>query len=67
MRHPGHAYGYVLSGSLEVTLGFDTHVLGPDDAISFDSTMPHRLATIGDEPVHAIWFAVGRQGDSRAS
>jgi quercetin dioxygenase-like cupin family protein len=67
MRHPGHEYGYVLSGRLEVTLGFDTHVLGPDDAISFNSTVPHRLATIGDEPVHAIWFAVGRQGASRVS
>jgi transcriptional regulator with XRE-family HTH domain len=67
MRHPGHEYGYVLSGQLEVTIGFETHILGPDDAISFDSTMPHRLATVGEEPVRAIWFAVGRQGDARIS
>jgi transcriptional regulator with XRE-family HTH domain len=67
MRHPGREYGYVLSGRLEVTLGFEKHVLGPDDAISFNSTMPHRLATIGDEPVRAIWFAVGRQGRARLS
>jgi len=67
MRHPGREYGYVLSGRLEVTLGFVKHVLGPDDAISFDSTMPHRLATIGEEPVRAIWFAVGRQGSARLS
>jgi transcriptional regulator with XRE-family HTH domain len=67
MRHPGREYGYVLSGRLEVTLGFVKHVLGPEDAISFDSTMPHRLATIGDEPVRAIWFAVGRQGGARLS
>jgi quercetin dioxygenase-like cupin family protein len=55
----------VLSGTLGVTIGFDTHVLGPGDSISFDSTTPHRLATIGDEEVHAIWFVVGRLGDPR--
>ena len=61
----GREYGYVLSGPLEVTVGFENHVLGPGDSISFDSTMPHRLATVGDEPVEAIWFAVGPPGDPR--
>jgi mannose-6-phosphate isomerase-like protein (cupin superfamily)/DNA-binding XRE family transcriptional regulator len=60
MRHSGREYGHVLSGTLEVTVGFESYVLGPGDSISFDSTVPHRLATIGDEPVHAIWFVVGR-------
>jgi len=40
-------------------------VLGPGDSISFDSTVPHRLTNIGDEPVHGVWFVVGRQDDSR--
>jgi transcriptional regulator with XRE-family HTH domain len=65
MRHSGREYGNVLSGTLEVTVGFETYILGPGDAISFDSTIPHRLATLGDEPVHAIWFVVGRLGDPR--
>jgi transcriptional regulator with XRE-family HTH domain len=65
MRHAGREYGHVLSGTLEVTVGFDTYVLGPGDSISFDSTIPHRLATVGDEPVHAVWFVVGRMGDPR--
>lgn len=63
IRHTGHEHGYVISGSLEVTLGFRTHMVGPGDAISFPSTMPHRLAAVGDEPVRAIWFVVGRYGD----
>jgi transcriptional regulator with XRE-family HTH domain len=67
MRHGGREYGHVLSGRLGVTIGFDTHVLGPGDSISFDSTQPHRLATIGDEPVNAIWFVVGRLGDPRTT
>ena len=59
-RHPGHEWGYVLSGRLQVRIGFDEYVLEPGDAISINSTIPHRLATIGDEPVHAIWFVLGR-------
>lgn len=65
MRHSGREYGHVLSGTLQVTVGFEDHVLGPGDSISFDSTTPHRLATVGDEPVEAIWLVVGRSGDSR--
>jgi len=65
MRHPGREYGQVLSGTLEVTVGFDVHVLQAGDAISFDSTVPQRLATMGEEPAEAIWMVVGRQGDPR--
>jgi transcriptional regulator with XRE-family HTH domain len=64
-RHAGHEWGYVVSGVLEVTIGFEAHVLEPGDAISFDSTTPHRLANIGDTPVHAIWFVLGRNVDDR--
>jgi transcriptional regulator with XRE-family HTH domain len=65
MRHSGREYGHVLSGTLELTVGFETHILGPGDSISFESTVPHRLATVGDEPVEAIWFVLGRTGDPR--
>jgi transcriptional regulator with XRE-family HTH domain len=59
-RHPGHEWGYVLEGRLEVKIGFEEYVLGPGDSVSFDSTTPHRLANSGDVPVHAIWFVHGR-------
>jgi DNA-binding XRE family transcriptional regulator/quercetin dioxygenase-like cupin family protein len=59
-RHPGHEWGYVLSGTLEVRIGFDEYVLEPGDAISINSSVPHRLANIGDVPVTAIWFVLGR-------
>jgi len=61
LRHSGREFGYVLSGRLQVTIGFDTHELAPGDSIGFECTTPHRLATVGDEPVHAIWFVVGRE------
>ncbi|MEO8437556.1 MAG: XRE family transcriptional regulator [Chloroflexota bacterium] len=59
-RHPGHEWGYVLSGRLQVRIGFDEYILEPGDAISINSSIPHRLATIGDDPVEAIWFVLGR-------
>jgi transcriptional regulator with XRE-family HTH domain/quercetin dioxygenase-like cupin family protein len=59
-RHPGHEWGYVISGVLSVTLGFEEYVLQAGDAISFHSSIPHRLANVGDTPVHAIWFVLGR-------
>jgi transcriptional regulator with XRE-family HTH domain len=59
-RHPGHEWGYVLSGRLQVRIGFEEYILEPGDAISINSSIPHRLATIGDEPVKAIWFVLGR-------
>ena len=60
-RHGGHEWGFVVSGTLGVTIGFDEHVLGPGDSISIDSTVPHRLYNRGTVPVHGIWFVLGRR------
>ncbi len=65
IRHAGREYGLVLSGTLEVTVGFDSYLLGPGDSISFDSTVPHRLRNVGSEPVRGVWFVIGRQSDER--
>jgi quercetin dioxygenase-like cupin family protein len=62
MRHTGREYGLLLGGHLEITVGFETSELGPGDSISFDSTVPHRLANAGDEPVRAVWVVFGRHG-----
>jgi transcriptional regulator with XRE-family HTH domain len=59
-RHDGHEWGYVLEGTLDVRIGFDDFVLRPGDAISFDSTTPHRLSNSGPVPVRAVWFVSGR-------
>jgi hypothetical protein len=39
-RHPGHEWGFVLEGQLEVKIGFEEYILGPGDSGSFDSTVP---------------------------
>jgi transcriptional regulator with XRE-family HTH domain/mannose-6-phosphate isomerase-like protein (cupin superfamily) len=65
IRHVGTEYGFILSGTLEVTLGFESYRLHAGDAISFDSTRPHRLTNVGDVPVEAIWFNLERSDDAR--
>jgi mannose-6-phosphate isomerase-like protein (cupin superfamily) len=67
MRHHGREYGYIISGHLGIQIGFQEYRLDPGDSIAFDSTQPHRLFNRGDEPVHAIWFVVGREADSRTA
>ncbi|MBW4077024.1 MAG: helix-turn-helix domain-containing protein [Acidobacteria bacterium] len=56
IRHVGSEYGFILSGTLEITLGFENYRLTAGDSISFDSSRPHRLANVGDVPVEAIWM-----------
>ena len=60
-RHTGLEWGYVLSGTLRVNIGFEEYHLGPGDAITFDSAAPHRLSNDGSGPVHAVWFVLGRR------
>jgi transcriptional regulator with XRE-family HTH domain len=60
VRHSGREFGIVITGRLGVTVGFEDHVLGPGDSISFESTIPHRLHNEGDEVVNAIWVVLGR-------
>jgi transcriptional regulator with XRE-family HTH domain len=66
VTHGGKEYGYVSSGTLGVRVGFEEYQLGPGGSIAFDSSSPHRLWAIGDEPVHAIWVVIGREADPRA-
>ena len=61
MRHPGCEYGFVLSGELILTLGFDEIHLRAGDAVSFESTTPHRYRNDGTEPAVGIWFVLERE------
>lgn len=63
MRHPGWEYGYLQSGRLMLTLGFEEIELRAGDAISFDSTTPHRYSNVGAKPAVGVWFvATGLTG-----
>jgi transcriptional regulator with XRE-family HTH domain len=60
MRHAGSEYGFLMSGELVLTLGFEEIRLQPGDAINFDSTTPHAYRNEGDVPAVGVWFVVER-------
>ena len=62
VRHNGHEFGFVLSGTLRVVVGFDEFILEPGDSITFPSSTPHRLSNDGAEAVRAVWVVRGRRG-----
>lgn len=65
MRHGGREYGHVLTGRLEVQVGFETYSLGPGDSIHFDSMTPHRLSNPHSQTCTAVWFVLARRDDER--
>lgn len=60
MRHAGTEYGYLTSGELVLTLGFEEQVLRPGDAVCFECTTPHRYRNDGDEPAVGVWFVTSQ-------
>jgi transcriptional regulator with XRE-family HTH domain len=63
IRHVGTEYGFILKGTLQIALGFDTYVLNAGDSISFDSSRPHRLYNVGNVAVEAIWVNLEFRGN----
>lgn len=63
IRHAGTEYGFILKGTLQIALGFDTYELNAGDSISFDSSRPHRLYNVGDVAVEAIWVNLEFRGN----
>jgi len=62
VRHNGHEFGHILTGTLRVVVGFDEFILEPGDSITFPSSTPHRLSNEGTETVRAVWVVRGRRG-----
>jgi transcriptional regulator with XRE-family HTH domain/quercetin dioxygenase-like cupin family protein len=60
MRHSGTEFGFVISGELTLTLGFDTHRLRAGHAVSFDSSNPHSYRNETAEPAVGVWFVLER-------
>jgi transcriptional regulator with XRE-family HTH domain len=56
MRHSGAEFGYLISGELVLTLGFQEITLGPGDSFSFESSTPHSYRNEGSEPAVGVWF-----------
>jgi transcriptional regulator with XRE-family HTH domain len=54
-EHPGEEFGFVVKGSLELTVDGATHILREGDTFYFQSTRPHRFRNATDENVEILW------------
>jgi transcriptional regulator with XRE-family HTH domain len=52
--HEGEEFIFVLEGRVEVQLGEHTDSLEPGDSIYYDSTVPHRVACLGEKPARIL-------------
>jgi transcriptional regulator with XRE-family HTH domain len=52
--HPGTEMVLMLSGSLDITVGFETSRLAPGDSMRFPSSLPHRYANPGQTEARAV-------------
>jgi transcriptional regulator with XRE-family HTH domain len=52
--HPGTEMVLIMTGVLEISVGFETYRLGPGDSMQFPSSMPHRYANPALETTRAV-------------
>ena len=52
--HPQEQMGYILSGKVEITIGDEKKVCGPEEAYHIPSHIPHGFRALGDEDVEYI-------------
>lgn len=55
IEHSGEEIGYVLEGTLELTLGETRYEIGPGDAFSFPSHVPHGYRNTGTDVARVLW------------
>lgn len=52
--HEGEEFLYVLSGTLEVEYGKETHTLAAGDSVYYDSIVPHQVRAAGEAPARIL-------------
>jgi transcriptional regulator with XRE-family HTH domain len=55
LRHEGYEYAFLLTGELQITVGFETHVLKAGESMALDSSVPHIFTNLGSKPARGIW------------
>ncbi len=61
--HPPHTHAgieafYVLEGHGTLTVGAESYLIGPNDALLLDPTKPHGLTNTGDTPMRYLVMMV---------
>ena|SRR5688572_22635178 len=55
ISHRGQEFGYVISGSLELSVDGKRIKLNEGDSFYFDSTLGHSYRNIGNTAAHVVW------------
>lgn len=55
IEHVGEEMGYVIEGTLELTLGETTYTLGVGDSFHFPSNVPHGYRNLSGSIVRVLW------------
>jgi len=53
--HPGEQFGFVMSGTVSVTVGRRTHKVAPKGCFHFESDKPSQIANEGNRPATILW------------
>jgi transcriptional regulator with XRE-family HTH domain len=54
LTHESEEGGVIIRGTIELTVGKETQILGPGDAYYFDSRIPHRFRNIGTDVAEIV-------------
>lgn len=54
-HHKGEEAGFIVQGTIELTVGDETYVLEQGDSFSFNSMEPHRYYNPGDVEAVIVW------------
>ena len=65
--HSGQEFDYILKGRLKVRLDDKTEIMEPGDSIMYDSSHPHGMIAIGDEPCEFLALVIRGEGDTPQS
>lgn len=55
IEHTGEEVGYVLEGTLELSLAEERYIVGEGDAFTFPSHIPHGYRNVGTGIVRVLW------------
>jgi uncharacterized RmlC-like cupin family protein len=56
VHHQGEDFGYVLQGSIELSIDGQIHVLEEGDSFCFPSDLPHAYCNPGATVAKVLWF-----------
>ncbi len=62
--HEGEEFGYILKGTVKLTIGEEVYALGPGDSYHLVATTPHSCETSNEEGAKVLWVQTAKYAKS---